>query len=150
MMVTVITPSNAAIFPEYIIPALSHLIRAPEISVRCMYAQCVVALAETAVRYLDMGQALRAHGAYTIGTTAGLTEGQDYDEAHFEVYSNPCVASYHLITLLSLVRPVNARPPERNSRTIIRSLGGSITGSQTLGSAQHLSAMHFPRETTYQ
>ncbi|KIP05625.1 hypothetical protein PHLGIDRAFT_128766 [Phlebiopsis gigantea 11061_1 CR5-6] len=85
MLVTVITPSNASIFPEYIVPALGHLIRDPEISVRCMYAQCVVALAETAVRYLDMGQALRAHGAYKIATVAGMVEGQDYDETHFEV-----------------------------------------------------------------
>ena len=55
-----------------------------------MYAQCVVALADTAVRYLEMGQALRAHGAYTMGTAVGtgmghgVTEGQEYDEAQFE------------------------------------------------------------------
>ncbi|KAF7796314.1 hypothetical protein EIP86_007491, partial [Pleurotus ostreatoroseus] len=91
MLVTVITPSNASIFPEYIIPALSHLVRDPEVSVRCMYAQCVVSLADTAVRYLEMGQALRAHGAYKMGARAGLGlgigvgEGQEYDEAHFEV-----------------------------------------------------------------
>lgn len=89
MLVTVITPSNASIFPEYIIPALSHLVRDPEVSVRCMYAQCVVALADTAVRYLEMGQALRAHGAYKMGGGVGLgigvSEGQEYDEAHFEV-----------------------------------------------------------------
>ena len=30
MLVTVITPSNAAIFPEYIIPAIAHLVRDPE------------------------------------------------------------------------------------------------------------------------
>lgn len=82
MLVTVITPSNASIFPEYIIPALSLLVRDPEVSVRCMYAQCVVALADTAVRYLEMSQALRAHGAYKLGAAA---EGQDYDEVHFEV-----------------------------------------------------------------
>lgn len=84
MLVTVITPSNASIFPEYIIPALSHLVRDPEVSVRCTYAQCVVALADTAVRYLEMGQALRAHGAYKMGAAA-VTEGQEYDETHFEV-----------------------------------------------------------------
>ena len=88
MLVTVITPSNASIFPEYIIPALSLLVRDPEASVRCMYAQSVVALADTAVRYLEMGQALRAHGTYKMGTAAGLTEGQDYDETHFEVGLN--------------------------------------------------------------
>ncbi|TCD61372.1 Serine/threonine-protein kinase [Steccherinum ochraceum] len=91
ILVTVITPSNASIFPEYIIPALSHLVRDPEVSVRCMYAQCVVALADTAVRYLEMGQALRAHGAYTMSTGVvshgihGVSEGQEYDEAQFEV-----------------------------------------------------------------
>lgn len=83
MLVTVITPSNASIFPEYIIPALAYLVRDPEVSVRCMYAQCVVALADTAVRYLEMGQALRAHGAYNVG--AAVNEGHDYDEARFEV-----------------------------------------------------------------
>ncbi|KAH8101738.1 hypothetical protein BXZ70DRAFT_970824 [Cristinia sonorae] len=88
ILVTVITPSNASIFPEYIIPALSHLVRDPEVSVRCMYAQCVVALADTAVRYLEMGQALRAHGVYTMGTGVGLGitgEVQEYDDAQFEV-----------------------------------------------------------------
>ncbi|OBZ66825.1 putative serine/threonine-protein kinase VPS15 [Grifola frondosa] len=80
MLVTVITPSNAAIFPEYIIPAIGHLVRDPEVSVRCMYAQCIVALADTAVRYLEMGQALKAHGTYKLSADA-----QEYDEAHFEV-----------------------------------------------------------------
>ncbi|OCH92765.1 hypothetical protein OBBRIDRAFT_886008 [Obba rivulosa] len=80
MMVTVIAPSNAAIFPEYIIPATSHLVRDPEVSVRCMFAQCIVAFADTAVRYLEMGQALKAHGTYKLSV-----ETQEYDEAHFEV-----------------------------------------------------------------
>ncbi len=86
MLVSVITPSNASIFPEYVIPALSPLVRDPEVSVRCMYAQCVVVLADTAVRYLEMGQALRAYGAYKMGTGTTLGgEGQEFDEAHFEV-----------------------------------------------------------------
>ncbi|KAH9942062.1 hypothetical protein B0H21DRAFT_529305 [Amylocystis lapponica] len=80
MLVTVITPSNAAMFPEYIIPAIAHLVRDPEVSVRCMYAQCIVTLADTAVRYLEMGQALKAHGTYQLSA-----DTQEYDEAHFEV-----------------------------------------------------------------
>ncbi|TFY67174.1 hypothetical protein EVJ58_g1791 [Rhodofomes roseus] len=80
MLVTVITPSNAAIFPEYIIPAVAHLVRDPEVSVRCIYAQCIVSLADTAVRYLEMGQALKAHGSYKLSP-----DTQEYDEAHFEV-----------------------------------------------------------------
>ncbi|TFK80173.1 hypothetical protein K466DRAFT_667799 [Polyporus arcularius HHB13444] len=80
MLVTVITPSNAAIFPEYIIPAIAHLVRDPEVLVRCMYAQLIVPLADTAVRYLEMGQALKAHGSYKLSP-----DTQEYDEAHFEV-----------------------------------------------------------------
>lgn len=80
MLVTVITPSNAAIFPEYIIPNIQTLVQDVEVSVRCMYAQCIVPLAETAVRYLEMGQALKAHGAFKLAA-----EPVEYDEAHFEV-----------------------------------------------------------------
>ncbi|KAJ7835392.1 hypothetical protein B0H14DRAFT_2796790 [Mycena olivaceomarginata] len=72
MMVTVITPSNASIFPEYIIPT--------SISVRCTYAQCIAQLADTAVRYLEMGQALKAHGTFKLSP-----EAQEYDHARFEV-----------------------------------------------------------------
>jgi hypothetical protein len=78
--VNVIAPSNAAIFPEYIIPNIKHLVQDPQVSVRCMYAQCIVQLADTAVRYLEMGQALKAHGAFKLSSDV-----QEYDHAHFEV-----------------------------------------------------------------
>ncbi|KAJ4489999.1 hypothetical protein J3R30DRAFT_3277445 [Lentinula aciculospora] len=74
MLVTVITPSNAAIFPEYIIPNVRYLVQDPEISVRCTYAQSIVQLADTAVRYLEMGQALKAHGSFKLSP-----EAQEYD-----------------------------------------------------------------------
>jgi phosphoinositide-3-kinase regulatory subunit 4 len=45
-----------------------------------MYAQCIVPLADTALRYLEMGQALRSHGAFQRPS-----DGQDFDEAHVEV-----------------------------------------------------------------
>lgn len=80
MLVTVITPFNASIFPEYIIPNVAHLIRDTEVSVRAIYAQCIASLADTAVRYLEMGQALKAHGAFQRSSDV-----QEYDEARFEV-----------------------------------------------------------------
>jgi len=80
MLVKVITPSNAAIFPEYIIPSIEHLVRDPEVSVRCIYAQCIAPFADTALRYLEMGQALKAHGAFKLSVDV-----QDYDEAQVEV-----------------------------------------------------------------
>ncbi|KAI0672432.1 hypothetical protein C8Q78DRAFT_971156 [Trametes maxima] len=101
MLVTVITPSNAAIFPEYIIPAVAHLVRDPDVLVRCMYAQIIVPLADTAVRYLEMGQALKAHGTYKLSP-----DTQEYDEAHFEVSYDASMSDLqnsiqdHLSTLL--------------------------------------------------
>ncbi|KAF4603205.1 Serine/threonine-protein kinase [Pleurotus pulmonarius] len=80
MLVVVITPSNAAIFPEYIIPNIRHLVQDPEVSVRSTYAQCIVQLADTAVRYLEMGQALRAHGTFKLSA-----EAQEYDHANSEL-----------------------------------------------------------------
>lgn len=74
MLVTVITPSNASIFPEYIIPNIRYLVQDPEVSVRCTYAQCIVQFADTAVRYLEMGQALKAHGSFKA-----VQEVQEYD-----------------------------------------------------------------------
>ncbi|KIK42693.1 hypothetical protein CY34DRAFT_68042, partial [Suillus luteus UH-Slu-Lm8-n1] len=46
--VNVITPSNASIVPEYIIPNVRYLVQDPEVSVRAMYAQCIAPLAQTA------------------------------------------------------------------------------------------------------
>ncbi|KAF5350674.1 hypothetical protein D9756_008730 [Leucocoprinus leucothites] len=80
MLVTVITPSNAAIFPEYIIPNIRHLVQDPEVLVRCIYAQCIVQLADTALRYLEMGQALKAHGTFVLSPDA-----HDSENAHVEV-----------------------------------------------------------------
>ncbi|KAJ7216643.1 hypothetical protein GGX14DRAFT_442277 [Mycena pura] len=81
MMVTVITPSNALIFPEYILPNIKYVVQDAEVSVRCTYAQCIVQLADTAVRYLEMGQALKAHGTFKLAPEAT----QEYESARFEV-----------------------------------------------------------------
>ncbi|KAF9023922.1 ARM repeat-containing protein [Hymenopellis radicata] len=91
MMVTVITPSNAAIFPEYIIPNVQYLVQDPEVSVRAMYAQCIAQLANTAMRYLEMGQALKAHGTFKLST-----EAQEYENAHFEVSYDASVQELQL------------------------------------------------------
>ncbi|KAJ3515360.1 hypothetical protein NLJ89_g1813 [Agrocybe chaxingu] len=80
MLVSVITPSNVAIFPEYIIPNIKHLVQDPEVSVRCTYAQCIVQLADTAVRYLEIGQALKAHGAFKL-----TPEAHEYENANIEI-----------------------------------------------------------------
>jgi phosphoinositide-3-kinase regulatory subunit 4 len=78
MLVTTITPSNAFIFPEYILPNVRDITRDKDVTVRCMYAQCIVSLADTSVRYLEMSQAIKAHGTFK------LTDTQDYDDAVYE------------------------------------------------------------------
>ena len=87
MLVTIITPSNVSIFPEYIIPNIKHLVQDPEVSVRCTYAQCIVQLADTAVRYLEMGQALKAHGTFKLSA-----EAHEYENANFGVFL--CLAPF--------------------------------------------------------
>ncbi|CCO36045.1 phosphoinositide-3-kinase, regulatory subunit 4,p150 [Rhizoctonia solani AG-1 IB] len=86
MLVTVITPSNTSIFPEYIFPNIRHLAVDPEESVRCTFAQCIAPLADAASRYLELGQALKAHGTFK------LSDIQDTDETAFEM---PYEASLH-------------------------------------------------------
>ncbi|CAG8494901.1 36188_t:CDS:10, partial [Racocetra persica] len=55
--VDTITPSNATIFPEYIMPNLRKFATDPEILVRMTYAQCISTFAETALRFLELTQA---------------------------------------------------------------------------------------------
>lgn len=76
-----ITPSNVSIFPEYIIPNVRYLVQDTEVSVRATYVQCIAPLADTALRYLEMGQTLKAHGV-ALGVN---NDRQEYDEVHFEV-----------------------------------------------------------------
>ena len=87
MLVTAITPSNAAIFPEYILPNIRYLTKDPNVSVRCVHAQCITHLADTSLRYLEMGQAMKAHGTFK------LANAQEYDDALYEVCNLPVIRS---------------------------------------------------------
>ena len=66
-MVQVVSPINAYIFPEYVLPRLETYLpgspSAVDPLVRMQYALCIGTLATTASRYLDMIQTLRADGA---------------------------------------------------------------------------------------
>lgn len=75
-----ITPFNAEMFPQYILPYLRYMTIDPELSVRSVSAQSIVPFANLAVRYLEMGQALRAHGSFRA--SGG---NQHYDESQIEV-----------------------------------------------------------------
>ncbi|PNS18749.1 hypothetical protein CAC42_5288 [Sphaceloma murrayae] len=66
-LVTVLSPMNAFIFPRYILPRLSKFVSstvfAEHAPIRAIYAACLADLANTAARFLDMTQALRADGS---------------------------------------------------------------------------------------
>ncbi|KIW63919.1 hypothetical protein PV04_08883 [Phialophora macrospora] len=65
-MIEVVSPINAYIFPEYILPRLKNLAAGhsgePSILVRSAYASCLASLALSAERVLDMVHAIRADG----------------------------------------------------------------------------------------
>ncbi|KAF2205475.1 phosphoinositide 3-kinase regulatory subunit 4 [Delitschia confertaspora ATCC 74209] len=67
-MVSVVSPVNAHIFPEYILQRLENFLigakKNPSSFVRAHYAWCIGTLATTASRYLDMMQSLRADGSF--------------------------------------------------------------------------------------
>ena len=91
-MITVISPSNANVFKDYVAPRLQQFItggsnKASPV-VRATYASCLATLAHTSSRILDMVQALRAEGSVpTIdpeaedGVATNLTYQSSFDSA---------------------------------------------------------------------
>lgn len=83
-MVQVVSPINAYIFPEYVLPRLEAYLpdsaAATKPLVRMQYALCIGTLATTAARYLDMIQALRAEGS--LPTADPETEDDLSSSAH--------------------------------------------------------------------
>ncbi|CAG8529080.1 6880_t:CDS:10, partial [Scutellospora calospora] len=79
-MVETITPSNATIFPEYIMPNLRKFATDPEILVRMTYAQCIATFAETALRFLELTQATEDY----LNVTDNDTEIEGSYEATYD------------------------------------------------------------------
>ncbi|SPO22646.1 related to VPS15 - ser/thr protein kinase [Ustilago trichophora] len=86
MLVKIVTPSNTSIFPEYIVPNIKKLGLDPSTPVRCTFAASIVTFAETAERFLQMSQAMRAEGLFADerDLNGGFIENQpnesNYDE----------------------------------------------------------------------
>ncbi|GAB7346883.1 hypothetical protein MBLNU459_g1963t1 [Dothideomycetes sp. NU459] len=66
-IVTVLSPMNVFIFPNYVLPRLQKFVSSPVFKnsapLRATYVTCLASLATTASRFLDMMQALRADGS---------------------------------------------------------------------------------------
>ncbi|KAF2238845.1 phosphoinositide 3-kinase regulatory subunit 4 [Viridothelium virens] len=85
-IVTVASPVNVNVFPEYLMPRLSVFVQSriekPGPLVRATYAICLSSLAMTASRFLDMMQALRADGS--LPNTDPETENDDYSSTLYQ------------------------------------------------------------------
>ena len=64
MMVRKITASNASIIPEYVMPKVKSLSLDPSTAVRSTLAFCIVPIADTGERFLQMAQAIRSEGMF--------------------------------------------------------------------------------------
>lgn len=90
-MVQMVTPINAHVLAEYVLPrmevALASKARNPSPIVRATYASCLGSLATTAQRFFEMAASLRADGSMPI-TDPEIEPGADA-EANFEsVFDN--------------------------------------------------------------
>lgn len=61
-----INPSNAAVFPEYILPNTRALATDPEVLPRATYAQCIALLANQAKVFLEMTEAMKTEGTFKL------------------------------------------------------------------------------------
>ena len=95
-LVTVVSPVNAHVFPEYILPRMQNFLPGsptkPGPLVRATYAACLGSLATSASRFLDMVATLRADGSLPTadpetedGTTADVAFQGLFDNARGEL-----------------------------------------------------------------
>jgi phosphoinositide-3-kinase regulatory subunit 4 len=88
-LVNVISPVNSFIFTQYVFPRLQNFVKSAGFKnnaiVRATYAACLASLAETASRFLDMMQALKAHRSLpSVGR--GVEDDADSLAAYHEAY----------------------------------------------------------------
>ncbi|KAI1760850.1 ARM repeat-containing protein [Hypoxylon sp. FL1150] len=99
-LVRVVTPVNAHIFPEYIMPRMQIFLsgasrqpimgkerREPSDLVRATYASCLGGLATTANRFLELTAILRAEGSITTADPE-VEAGSDPDATFYGLFDN--------------------------------------------------------------
>ncbi|KAI0844511.1 ARM repeat-containing protein [Daldinia vernicosa] len=99
-LVTVVTPVNAHVFPEYIMPRMQVFLsgasrqpimgkerREPSALVRATYASCLGSLATTASKFLELTAILRAEGSISTADPE-IEAGSDPDAAFDGLFDN--------------------------------------------------------------
>lgn len=112
-LVTVASPVNSVLFTQYIFPRLLTFTKTPSFKnnnlVRATYAACLASLSETAAKFLDMIQALRADGSLPSADAsaeddgAGLFALDAYDATRLEL-----IEQFEGQTKIFLVDPDNS------------------------------------------
>lgn len=89
-MVEVVSPVNAYLFPEYIFPRLQHFIpnsnSIPTAIVRAAYASNIASLAQTALRFLDIIQALRTDARLPFVVPTGSESNWSENATYHNLY----------------------------------------------------------------
>ena len=90
-LVQVTSPANASLFTQYIFPRLQSFVNSKGFKhnpiVRAAYASCLASLAQTASRFLDLMQALRADGSLPASDKA-VDEDGDGRVTDYDAYDN--------------------------------------------------------------
>ncbi|KAI1103096.1 ARM repeat-containing protein [Jackrogersella minutella] len=99
-LVSVVTPVNAHVFPEYIMPRMQVFLsgasrqpimgkerREPSSLVRATYASCLGGLATTASKFLELAAILRAEGSISTADPE-VEAGSDPDAAFDNLFDN--------------------------------------------------------------
>ncbi|ORY85696.1 hypothetical protein BCR37DRAFT_377405 [Protomyces lactucae-debilis] len=81
--IRVLTPVNAFVFPEYLLPRLRPLATDASTLVRIRLAQCLPKLAQASTRFLDMAQALRTEGFLSLMEAGDQMDGQALEQDSF-------------------------------------------------------------------
>ncbi|KDO29848.1 hypothetical protein SPRG_04931 [Saprolegnia parasitica CBS 223.65] len=71
-LVKIFPLSDAAIFPQYILPALQHFPSDAEEMVRIAFAECLPSLAESARRFLEISCTLKMRALHATSTSTSL------------------------------------------------------------------------------
>ncbi|EPS40234.1 hypothetical protein H072_5960 [Dactylellina haptotyla CBS 200.50] len=100
--VRVVSPVNVSVFPDYILPNLASItgndylgIKLHGSLVRATLGSCMASLAESASRFLDMAQALRADGSLpSADPQAELTAKMDGMHTSYDVSKNDLISYF--------------------------------------------------------
>ncbi|KAK4047771.1 Serine/threonine-protein kinase [Microbotryomycetes sp. JL221] len=116
LVVETITPSNAAVFPEYILPNIRPLTTDAEVLPRTAYAECIAPLAQQARRFLEMAEAMKAEGTFKVANVQDFSSSP-YDsqiQEHIAPLLSDSSSSvkrsllYHVSDLCAFFGPIKA------------------------------------------